>query len=309
VGIEKNLQENHPARLDCDLPNRSKAGFSCSKPMTDPEMIVCRPTRWFLLRALVMLLMFGVFAVLFFVDGSSGYRKKNEVFYLHLAFQKANDKFAEMNQSGGLTPEAWKRYAAAQTVDFPPDRSVLPSGLSLPMPWPEILHDYERMQSLQWNLLWREYTKGRGINEATPEEPYDARKIKEQWVVFWICTALTLTIGFFLARTLRRTIEADAEAVTDQCGRRVPYADLKVLDLRKWETKGLAFINYDGAAGSGRLRIDGLTYGGFKNDDGEPAEKLMELIRSRFDGEVIEYTTVPPEPPGVPEADSRPETS
>lgn len=267
--------------------------------MTETDTIVCRPTRWFLIRAVVMLLMFGVFAVLFFIDGSTGYRKKNEVFYLHRAFQKANDEFSKMNQSGALTPEAWKRYASRQMVDFPADRSVLPSGLKVPMPWPDILQDYERMQPLQWNILWREYTKQRGLNEATPEEPYDARKIKEQWVVFWVCSALTLTAAYFLTRTMRRTITADAVAVTDQRGRRVPYADMKLLDLRKWETKGLAFVEYNGTSGGGRLRIDGLTYGGFKKDEGEPAEQLMRQIRSRFSGEVIEYATVgPAEKPG-----------
>jgi len=260
--------------------------------MTETDTITCKPTHWFLFRALVMLLMFGVFAVLFFVDGSSGYRNKNEVFYLHRAFQKANDEFAKMNQGGSLTPQGWQQYAATQVVDFPQDRSVLPAGLKLPMPWPEVLHDYQRMQPLQWNLLWREYTKARGINETIPEEPYDARKIKEQWVVFCICATLTAIIAFFLVRTLRRTIVADAEAVTDQRGRRVPYADMKFLDLRKWETKGLAFVAYDGAAGSGRIRIDGLTYGGFKKEDGEPAEKLMQRIRGRFSGEVIEYAVL-----------------
>lgn len=276
--------------------------------MSDSETIVCKPTRWFLFRAVVMVVMFGVFAVLFYVDGSTGYRNKNEAFYLRQAFQKANDEFAKMNQGGTLTPEAWKEFAAAQTVDLPPDPTVLPAGLAVPLPWPDILHDHARMQRLQWNQLWREYTKLRGLNEATPEEPYDARKIKEQWVVFWVCSALTLTIGFFLVRTLRRTITADAAAVTDQRGRRVPYADMRFLDLRKWDTKGLAFVDFEGPGGGGRLRLDGLTYGGFKKEDGEPAEKLMQLLRSRFSGEVIEYAAVTPEPPASADTDSGPQT-
>jgi hypothetical protein len=275
--------------------------------MTEPDTIVCKPTRWFLFRAGVMVLMFGVFAVLFYMDGTSGYRSKNEVFYLHRAFQKANDEFAKMNQGGALTPETWKKFAAAQRVDLPPDRSVLPAAMRVAPPWPEILHDYERMLPLQWNLLWREYTKFRGLNEAAPEEPYDARKIKEQWVVFWVCAALTLVIAFFLVRTLRRTITATADAVTDQRGRRVPYADMKFIDLRRWDTKGLAFVEFDGTCGSGRLRIDGLTYGGFKKEDGEPAELLMQRIRSRFSGEVMEYA-VAAQAPAASDTDSGPQT-
>lgn len=276
--------------------------------MSEVEKIVCKPTRWFLIRAAVMLLMFGVFAVLFFMDGSTGYRKKNEVFYLHEAFKAANDAFAKRDQEVRLTPETWRQYAAQQTVTLPADPSVLPSGMTKPMPWPEILLDYNRMKPLQWNTLWREYTKSRGMNEEAPEEPYDSRKIKEQWVVFWISLALALVAAFFLVRTLRRSISADADAVTDQRGRRVPYSDLKVLDLRKWDTKGLAFIDFDGASGKGRLRIDGLTYGGFKAEDGEAAEQLMKFIRARFSGEIIEYAPVAADEPPVPEGDSSPKT-
>ena len=41
-----------------------------------------------------MLLMFGAFAVLFYIDGSTGYRKKNEVFYLYKTFQSANEEYS-----------------------------------------------------------------------------------------------------------------------------------------------------------------------------------------------------------------------
>jgi hypothetical protein len=160
------------------------------------------------------------------------------------------------------------------------------------MPWPEILRDYERMKPLQWKMLWLDYSKEQGLSSNAGEKPYSAREIHEQWVVFWICLALSLGALFVLLRTLGRSIRADDEAVTSQNGRRVPYADLRTLDLRKWETKGLAFIDYDGPSGKGRLRIDGLTYGGFNSEDGEPAERLMRRIRERFSGEILEYAPV-----------------
>ena len=256
--------------------------------MTSTESIVCKPTPWFLLRALVMLVMFGVFAVLFYIDGSTGYQKKNEVYYLHKTFQIANEGFSKMNSSGALTPEAWKNYAAQQSVAFPDDRSTLPVSLTLPMPWPEILHDYARMKPLQWNILWREYSRERGLSASPSEHPYDAEKIREQWIVSGICAVLAGAAAFFLLRTLGRSISADAEAVTSQQGKRIAYSDLKTLDLRKWDTKGIAIIDYDGASGKGRIRIDGLTYGGFKQETGAPAERLIRQIRGRFSGEIIE---------------------
>jgi len=260
--------------------------------MSHPLPIVCKPTPWFLLRALAMLLMFGVFSVLFYIDGSTGYRKKNEVYYLHQAFRKANDEFSDMNSDGTLTAEAWKAHAARRTVELPEDLSILPVGFKASMPWPEILHDYDKMRPLQVNLLWREYSRAKRLAETPPDEPFDARKIGEQWVVFWICLGLAGAAAFILVRTLRRTIRVDEEAITSQAGKRVPFGDLKTLDLRKWDTKGIAFADYDGPSGKGRLRIDGLTYGGFKADQGEPAEKLMQYLRSRFSGEIIEYAVV-----------------
>ena len=260
--------------------------------MNDSALIVCKPTPWFLFRALVMVVMFGVFAVLFFLDGFTGYRQKNEVFYLYRTFQVANEKFSRMNAEGTLTPEAWQLYADKQSVAFPDDPAILPSNLKLPMPWPGILHDYKRMKPLQWNLLWREYSKDHGMDVAPHEEPFDARKIREQWIVCWVCLALTTSAGFVLVRTLRRSITADDKALTTQQGRRVPYTELTTLDLRKWETKGLAFIAYAGPSGKGRIRIDGLTYGGFKPENQQPAECLMRRIRANFAGELIEYAAL-----------------
>lgn len=261
--------------------------------MSNPPLpIVCKPTRWFLFRAVVMLLMFGVFAVLFFIDGSTGYRKKNLTYFVHEAFKSSNDEFARMNAGGTLTADDWRAHAEKQSVRLPEDRSILPVDLKTPMPWPPVLHEFERMKPLQWNQLWLEYSKAQGLNSDPPEKPYDARKIGEQWVVFWICLALALGAAFFLIRTMRRSVTADEEALTGPDGRRVRYEDLKVLDLRKWDTKGLAFIDYDGASGKGRIRLDGLTYGGFKKEEGEPAEHLMQLVRSRFSGEILEYVTL-----------------
>lgn len=274
--------------------------------MSEATTIVCKPTRWFLFRAAVMLLMFGVFAVLFYIDGSTGYRKKNLTFFLHETFRSANDEFAKMNAGGSLTPAEWKTHAEKQSVRFPEDRSILPADLQIPQPWPAPLHDYEQMLPLQWNQLWIKYSGEMGLASDPPEKPYDARKIGEQWVVFWICLALSLGAAFFLIRTLGRSMKADEEGVTGPNGRRVPYSDLKILDLRKWDTKGLAFIEYEGASGKGRIRLDGLTYGGFKKEEGEPAERLMSLIRSRFSGEILEYVQLAPEDatPASPDAGS-----
>lgn len=260
--------------------------------MSSPETIICKPTPWFTLRAAAMLAMFGVFSVLFFIDGTTGYRKKNFEYYLHANFRTVNDEFSKMNSDGSLTAEAWKAYAIEQTVTFPEDRSILPADLELPMLWPEVLTDYEKMKPLQWTLLWQEYSGENRMSGKPVEQPYDAGKIREQIIVLWICLALFIITLFFLIRTLGRSLRADDEALTTVQGKRISYSDFKTLDLRKWDTKGIALAHYDGSAGKGTVRIDGLTYGGFKAENGQPAEELMRRVRSKFSGEIIEYAAV-----------------
>ncbi|MCW1924671.1 hypothetical protein OKA05_19050 [Luteolibacter arcticus] len=278
--------------------------------MTD--RIVCKPTPWFLLRAAAMLLMFGIFSVLFFRDGKWGYREQNLVYHLSKAFEQAKNEFKEKKDQ--MTPVDWRAYAAKRTIDFThidkESKQVIatpvPEGTPVPMPWPEILGDYEAMKAAPdqgQDKLFNDYLLQTNIKKEAPEELFTLRKINEQWVVFWFCLVLVLGALFMLLRTMGRKIAIDGEAFYPASGGKVPFADLARLDLRKWETKGLAFTWAKTPSGGERkLRIDGLTYGGFKKEDGEPAEQLMRRLKENFSGELIEYVTESEEPakPAVP---------
>lgn len=284
--------------------NPPPARLTYPETMNALKQIVCKPTPWFYLRACAMLAMFGIFSVLFYIDGTTGYRKKNLTFYTHASFQQASDTFSQMNSEGKLTPEEWTKFAEKQTVSLPSDPSIMPANTQLPLPWPEILKDYAKMKPLQPHLLWQEYSAEKQLDSSPPEQPYDSEKIREQINVFYICLALTLAALFILIRTMFRSIKADSEALKTVKGLRIPYTDMKTLDLRRWETKGLALVHYQGPSGKGSARIDGLTYGGFKKENDEPAERLMRKIRANFSGEIIEYTAIEravEDPPLIPE--------
>ena len=242
-----------------------------------------------MLRALVIFLMFGFFAAWFYMDGTTGYRKKNYEFYLHATFEKATSAFSKMQADATLTPAMWSDFASQQTIDFPEDSTVLPAGTQLPMPWPEMLWDYNKVKTLQHNHLWTEYS-GKNRHAIKPvEKPYDAGKIEEQIRVMYICIGIAAVALFFLIRTIRRRMVADAANLKTPDGKTIPFSSMRVMDLRKWDGKGIAFIEYETAAGMKRTRIDGLTYGGFNQENGQPAEVLMHHIRKNFSGEIIEY--------------------
>ena len=145
--------------------------------------------------------------------------------------------------------------------------------------------------SERWNgEAWEAYTGRMKWDRKAPEKFHDAASIREQWYVGGALAGLACYTLFILIRTSRRRLAIEAEEIITQDGRRVRLADLTRLDLRKWPTKGLAYAYYPlGTGKEGRIRIDGLTYGGFQAEQGEPAEQLMRLLRENFTGELVEY--------------------
>ncbi len=69
--------------------------------MSEPETIVCRPTKWFLWRAVAMTAMFAFFSAWFLKDWKSGYPAKNELFFSYRAFEKAKEAFARQQGEEG----------------------------------------------------------------------------------------------------------------------------------------------------------------------------------------------------------------
>ena len=264
--------------------------------MSETERIVLKPTRWFILRAGAMLAMFGVFGGWFLYDWQVGYPKKNLAYALHTTFERAGREFAALNADGSTTPAAWERFAAAQTVALPEGQGLLPAGTPRPMPWPDLLKDHRRLAADGWHKLWLEFSAGRRMDANPPEHPavpgkvaFDAKKLREQAVMGGVCALLALGAAWVLLRTLRRTIEADAGGLTAADGRRIEFRQFDRLDKRKWKSKGPAYAWFDAGGTRRRIRIDGLTYGGFRKEDGEPAERLMQRLEANFSGELIDY--------------------
>lgn len=273
-----------------------------SKDSITPEAPVCKPTKWFLWRAVAMLVMFSVFAILFLKDGLWGYKEENLHFFLKKSFDDAGMQFQKMQNGEGFDEAAWKNYASKQKVNFPDDAEVvLPSGTELSQTWPQALVDgfgvmQEKGAQPGAQKIWEDYTKDKSWDAEVAHEPYTAWKIQEQFVATGVAGLLIGVTLFFLIRTMRRKITADDEALHTQDGRSIPYTDMVRIDKRKWDTKGLALIHYNDGGEEKQTKIDGMVYGQFNEEDGAPAEKLFSYVMERFKGEVIEYVDEDDEP-------------
>jgi hypothetical protein len=268
--------------------------------------IVCKPTSWFYMRAIGMLAMFAFLGGWFFKDAYSGYREENLIYLTHRSLATAIQKHEEMKKDGLLSAESWKQYAATQHVDIGDDASLVPASTTLPIPWPPEFHDSALLAKGQAEV-WEAIGSRMQWDRKPPEKLHEAGSIREQWYFAYALSALALYCLFILLRTMRRSMRIDAETITTQEGRTVRLAELTRLDLRKWANKGLAYSYYPQADGKeGRIRIDGLTYGGFQKERGEPAEALMVWLRKNFTGEIIEYA---PEESAEEKEEAKPEAA
>lgn len=253
--------------------------------MSKSPVIICRPTKWFLWRAILMLIMFGGFGAYFLYDWKIGYPEKNYVIAHYKAFAAAGEAWS--SEEIPKDDESWSRFVESQTIPFEEDRAMYPADTDFDKKWPDLLKEMDDHKSGE---LWREYSKEKGWPQKIDlkEDPKPTRKIKEQLIAALVCFTLTAITLFFLFRTKSRSMKADERGYYPPGGEFIPYDAMKSIDKRKWETKGLARLTYEKDGEEKTTKIDGMVYGQFKEEDGAPAEALFQKILENFDGELIE---------------------
>ena len=252
-----------------------------------------------------MALMFGVGAYMFFKDWKWGYPEKNVERFYFLAFEDAKEAFAEHLEEG-KSPADWENFAQSQKIfreiDEPDEKvedasAILPADTNFETPWPQILADFETYQPLYESGKntasppgWKKFSNsdGREWPEKSEKSLKTEPKIKEQLYIGIFCSILFLGALFFFLRTNGRSMKVDEVGYYPPGGKLIPYGDIKRIDARKWDTKGLAYVFYEQEGSEKKAKIDGMVYGQFKKEDGEPAQKLYERILANFQGELIE---------------------
>lgn len=257
------------------------------------EPIICKPTLDTFVRLAVVWAAFLGFGLYFFYDGAVGYRRANEVFLSRKAFAALGQ------EATGLTREEWQRRYRADTPLLRTEGSgraltgLQEGGAPLPLPPacaaagampPEAL-DYEAMRR-SWNDCWVAYTERRHFPVKPAEHGYDQGAIREQWIAGVLCTAVSLLLIGLALRTRRRVLALEGDCVT-AAGQQFRVQDITRLDLRQWGPgfKGVAYATVQGR----RIRLDGMTYGGFAESKGAPAERWMQALLARYEGEILEY--------------------
>jgi len=232
-----------------------------------------------------MLVMFGGFGAYFLYDWKIGYPEKNYMVAHYQAFDAAGK--ARSEGEGFTDPKSWEAFVESQTIPFEEEVAMYPDDTDFKEGWPGILKQVGKKNSSE---LWKEYSKEKGWPQVvTPsEDRKPLRKINEQLIAAAVCFLFFLVALFFLVRTKGRVMKVDERGYYPPGGDLIPFSDMKTLDKRKWESKGLAILIYEGGGEEKKTKIDGMVYGQFKEEEGAPAEALFQEILRHFEGELIE---------------------
>lgn len=246
--------------------------------------ITCRPTRDTFVRFGIVLLAFFGFGLYFFYDGCVGYRKANEAYFSYQAFAR----LGALASKGGVWDVASRPLITAEQVEgdwVVEGKYPLPGKCAAVCSTPPEAADAAAMRK-SWADCWTAYTARMRFPVKPAEHAYDNAAIREQWLAGGVCMVISGFIVYLMMRTRRRVLALDGDQVT-AAGMQFRVQEITRLDLRQWGKgyKGIAYATVNGR----KVRMDGMTYGGFDPAQGQPAEIFMQALLSRYKGEILEY--------------------
>lgn len=257
--------------------------------MTGDHDIICKPTADTFVRFFIVLAAFFGFGLYFFYDGMVGYWEANEVYASYHAFAKLGQE-AETLSAAQWDERIRKPLFEQQTTEnhicAVVGEHLYPVGVSdrLYIFPGEAMNQAAMAKS--WSDCWAAYTQRLHFPIKPAEHGYDTAAIREQWYAGGACMLVSLLIVFLMLRTRSRVLALQGDLVT-AAGQQFRVADISRLDLRQWGPgfKGVAYATVQGR----KVRMDGMTYGGFNKEKGEPAERWMKALLAQYKGDIIEY--------------------
>lgn len=254
--------------------------------------IICKATADTFVRfGIVILAIFG-FSLYFVYDGAIGYAKKNEIICSYKAFADLGE--SANKEKNAASWRAQRESTPLLVTEKTPEgallavqgesRYPLPADCEAAKQCPAEVMDLQAMQD--WHACWEKYTARKGMPIKPGEHPYDAGAIREQWIGSVVGFSLVLLGLYFVVRTYKRELALRGDVVT-AAGQQFRLDEISAIDLRQWGTgfKGIAYFTVNGK----KVRIDGMTYGGFNKEKGEPAEVFMKAVLAQYKGDIIEY--------------------
>lgn len=128
--------------------------------------------------------------------------------------------------------------------------------------YPELnrAHDhYKQMESEGRADEWLKVSAERGWPAKAPKEPYD---VGQQYFFGGIAGGIALGLAIWVVISVRRTVRSDDDAIYGSTGKRVAFGDVRKIDMKKWDSKGIAVLHYEQDGQPGKMIVDDYKYEG-----------------------------------------------
>ncbi len=247
------------------------------------------------MRFAIVLAAFLGFGLYFFYDAAIGYRKANAAMLSYQAFARLGETATKATEAqweqqmaeGVLIPTVEGHADLATGADdkyFP-----IPPALEATLGYPVEVRDHAAM-SKSWSDCWTTYSTRMHYPIKPGDHPHDEGAVREQWIGGGVCMLVAAILLALTIRTSRRELSLRDSTIT-AAGQSFDIADIERIDLRQWGVgfKGVAWFTVKGR----RIKADGMTYGGFSKAQGEPAERFMQAVLARYQGDIIDYEQEP----------------
>jgi hypothetical protein len=97
-----------------------------------------------------------------------------------------------------------------------------------------------------------------------------------------ILGGITAPVGLYFLFTfvmsMGRWVEADEQGVRTRGGQETDYASIKSIDKSRWQSKGIAVVQYEKNGQAGRITLDDWKF------EREPTKRILEAIEERMPG-------------------------
>lgn len=123
---------------------------------------------------------------------------------------------------------------------------------------------------------WPAYAAAKGWVTKKPEKRYGQGDIVGQFVFGGVATATGLLLYIYWLTQRKRQLKIEDGAVYTPSGARVPFASIRGLGKKRWDTKGIAIVRYEDNGRLLQFVVDDYKY------ETEPTRQILDTIEQQL---------------------------
>ena len=135
----------------------------------------------------------------------------------------------------------------------------------------------EHTDPIEAGREWEKLAQSKGWPVAKPTAKTDT-DIMTQKVLGGITAPVGLYFLFTFIVSLGKWIEADERGVRTRSGHEAGYDKITSIDKSRWQSKGIAVVQYESNGQPGRIVLDDWKF------EREPTKRILEAIEERMPG-------------------------